>query len=74
MSANTIKRIYIRRYRDNGQTMAYCDWADGSRTEATAQHYYEHPSYKFAPRFGVHMHQLFARAKREGLKLQRETW
>lgn len=29
-----IKRIYTRRYRDNGQTVAYIDWDDGSRTEA----------------------------------------
>ena len=28
----TIKRIYVRRYRDNGQVTAYVDWSDGSRT------------------------------------------
>lgn len=73
MTSTSIKRTYIRRYRDNGQVIAYVDWADGSRTEANHEMF----ARKRAPyifTFGTHMHALFARAKREGLKLQRETW
>lgn len=71
----TIKRIYVRRYRDNGQVTAYVDWSDGSRTENTADRFrqWRKPSY-VAFDFGEHMHALFNRAKREGLHLQLETW
>lgn len=71
--ANKISRVYVRHYSDNGQTMAYVDWADGSRTCGDL-HYLDHPHRTLAPTFGAHMHALFARAKREGLRLQRETW
>ena len=30
-----IRRYYIRRYSDNGQTVAYVEWSDGSRTEGS---------------------------------------
>lgn len=68
-----IKRIYVRRYRDNGQRVAYCDWVNGGRTEGTLA-YTDHHRGPRTPSFGRHMHALFARAKREGLTLQRETW
>lgn len=73
--SNQITRIYVRRYRDNGQTVAYIDWSDGSRTEGTARPYI-HPKRQHIGvfSFGRHMHALFARGKREGLKLERETW
>lgn len=71
-----IKRIYVRRYRDNGQATAYVDWADGSRTESSLSRLYYAPlgrgEYTFT--FGQHMHALFNRAKREGLHTQFETW
>lgn len=69
-------RIYVRRYRDNGQVLAYVDWADGSRTEATAdktRHWQSNRTW-VTFEFGMHMHALFARGKRLGLKLERETW
>ena len=69
----TIKRIYVRRYRDNGQVVAYADWSDGARTGGTAR-YGNHHRGPRTPSFGSHMHALFARAKRDGLTLQRETW
>jgi hypothetical protein len=75
-----ITRIYVRRYRDNGQTVAYVDWSDGSRTEAGIMHPCHHAHHSGwarspkSPSFGGYMHAVFARARREGLKLQRETW
>lgn len=74
---NSIKRVYTRHYTDNGQRTAYVDWADGSRTESTTQRFYQRmPLGKGVHlfTFGAHMHALFARAKREGLRMERETW
>lgn len=64
----TITRAYVRRYRDNGDTVAYVEWTDGSRTEARLRW------FGLTRRFGDHMHALFQRAKRDGLRLERETW
>lgn len=70
-----MKRIYVRRYRDNGQVTAYAEWLDGSRTESSLARACGGPvGYGWRFTFGEHMHALFTRAKREGLKLQRETW
>jgi len=55
-----ITKAYIRHYSDNGQTTGYVEYGDGSRTEGK-------------PR-GVHMTALFARARREGVSVTRETW
>jgi len=55
-----IVKACIRHYSDNGQTTGYVDWSDGSRTEGR-------------PR-GTHMQALFAAARRNGLKVTRETW
>ncbi len=73
--ARQIKRIYVRRYTDNGQTVAYVDWADGSHTEGALK-YSANPRRALLSEasFGTHMHALFARAKRDGLRLERETW
>jgi hypothetical protein len=65
------KRIYVRRYRDSGQVFAYAEhdkgWTEGRmRYEGT-------PQCGYLPAFGLHMHALFAAAKRQGLKLERET-
>ena len=66
------KRIYVRRYRDNGQVVAYAEH-DKGRTEGSAC--YEGTRRRgYLPAFGAHMHALFAAAKRQGLKLERETW
>lgn len=73
-----VTRMFIRRYSDNGQTVAYVEWLDRrgkpGRTEGTPQRI---PSRHGRPEtwtFGEHMHALFGRGRREGLTLQRETW
>jgi len=57
---NTIKRAYVRHYSDNNQTTAYVEWSDGSSTEGEQDN--------------LHMRELFKRAEREGLTIERETW
>ncbi len=70
-----IKRVYVRRYRDNEQVTAYVDWADGSRTEGNIRKLHDWRGYRYTEfDFGEHMHALFNRARREGLHLQLETW
>lgn len=71
---NQIKRAYIRRYSDTGQTFAYIEWANGSRTEGTAHSIQRRMGTPIIFSFGTHMHALFVRAKREGTPLTRETW
>lgn len=66
------KRIYVRRYRDNGQVFAYAEHSRG-RTGGAAN-YGTHHRGPSTPSFGRHMHALFAAAKRQGLRLERETW
>ena len=51
---------YVRTYSDSGQTKAYVEWSDGSRTEGE-------PDDAF-------MEALFERAKREGVKVRHEVW
>ena len=67
MTRNKIARIYTRHYSDNGQTKAYAEWSDGSRTEGDARHYNRVP-------IGAHMQALFERGLRESLKIEHETW
>ena len=75
MKARGIKRVYVRRYRDTGQVVAYCDWSDGSRTEASAKASCDwRKSNAWLFDFGEFMHAIFARAKRQGLDMERETW
>lgn len=61
-----IRRAYTRFYADNRQLTAYVEWSDGSRTEGKA----------VAPKrpSGLHMSQLFNRAKRDGLSITHEAW
>ena len=66
------KRIYVRRYSDNGQVTAYAEH-DKGRTEGTA-HSEGTRRRGYLPAFGEHMHALFAAANRQGLRLERETW
>lgn len=70
-------RIYVRHYSDNGDTKAYAEWIDGrgtkGRTEGGAT-YHGRPHHIPTYSFGTHMHALFAAAKRQGLRLERETW
>ncbi len=68
----TFKRIYVRRYRDNGDVVAYAEHNKG-RTGG-ALHYEGTRRRGYLPAFGPHMHALFAAAKRQGLSLERETW
>jgi len=70
----TITRAYVRHYSDNGQTSAYVDWSDGSRTEASLSRLDVGPHHGPRFTFGTHMHALFARAKREGVTPTRERW
>lgn len=63
----TIKKItkaYTRLYTDNKSTKAYVEFVDSNgktgRTEGS-------PS-------NAHMKALFARARREGVKVKREVW
>jgi hypothetical protein len=66
------KRVYVRRYSDTGQVVAYAEHNKG-RTEASAR--YEGTRRRgYLLAFGAHMHALFAAAKRQGLRLERETW
>lgn len=67
-----ITKAYIRTYADNGQTTAYVEWSDGSRSEGRL------PGMPCRccgqPVNGEHMAALFARANREGITITRETW
>lgn len=77
MPVINLTRVYVRRYTDNGQTVAYAEWQDSrgrsGRIEGSLRRS-EHHRGPQTPSFGSHMHALFARAKREGLRLERETW
>lgn len=59
-----ITKSYIRHYRDNGQTTAYAEWQDAhgknGRTEGDPE--------------SAHMVALFARAEREGITIEHQTW
>lgn len=59
-----ITKAYIRHYTDNGQTTAYVEWRDAKgkagRTEGKPRN--------------THMQALFARARREGVPVRKETW
>lgn len=59
-----ITKAYIRTYSDNGQTVAYVEWIDDQgktgRTEGKPNSW--------------HMKALLARAKREGIHVEREHW
>jgi hypothetical protein len=66
---HSISKVYTRRYRDNGQTTCYVEWADGARTEGAAEDYHG----VLVP-VGAHMGALFDRALREGLTIGREVW
>lgn len=66
------KRIYVRTYSDTGQVVAYAEH-DKGRTEGACQ-YAGSRRRGYLPSFGAHMHALFAAAKRQGLRLERETW
>lgn len=65
MKAITMKAIK-RAYTDSGQLTAYIEWADGSRTEGSA----EEP---LKPK-GAHMAALFTRAQRDGIPMTHEKW
>jgi len=61
---NKIIRAYIRHYSDNGQTTAYVEWSDGSRTEGSVH----------GNGTGLHMRCLMQRAVNQGLTITKETW
>ena len=75
---NEIKRFVIKHYRDNRQTTAYCEWADGSSTGGNMSTYHAEGGFGdcclFDNKFGIHMTQLAQRAIREGLPIETEVW
>lgn len=72
-----ITKAYVRTYSDSGQVMAYVEWVDGrgkpGRTEGKLMQL-DGPRRGIRFTFGSHMHALFSRARREGVRLQREVW
>lgn len=56
---NKIVAARITKYRDNGQTKAYISWSNGGTTSGEPTNF--------------HMEALLARAKRDGVKIVRET-
>ena len=72
-----INKAYVRRYSDSGQVTAYVEGVDDKgksfRTEA-APYAQQRKNAPMTVTFGHHMHALFARAAREGVRLRRETW
>ena len=71
----SITRFYIRHYRDNGQTTAYCEWAGGGRTEGNEHHCDNfHECCREDAHFGAHMTALARRAIRAGLTIETEVW
>lgn len=64
----SITKTYVRTYSDNGQRTLYVEWRDhrgkSGRTEC--------PWRKV--KTSLHMRALLDRARREGIKLTRETW
>lgn len=77
-----VERFYIRHYRDNGSTVAYCEWIDSkgqrSRTEGQPRGIAGAGGpgtiCAFGYHFGAHMSALAARADREGISIETETW
>lgn len=74
-----VTRYYIRHYRDNGQTTAYCDaetvggW--GIRIEGAIQPCFPHTLLDCEAHGCVaHMMALGRRAIREGLTIETEVW
>ncbi len=68
---NTITRVCIRRYTDNGQVTAYVFWSNGSRTEGEPPQGDAILGYRSSCGY---MEALFASAIRQGLTIERETW
>lgn len=73
----TIKKItkaYIRTYSDSGQHKSYVEWIDTDgtpgRTEGDAMRLAMGRTWYV----GGHMKELFARAEREGITLEQQTW
>jgi hypothetical protein len=59
-----ITRTYLRTYSDTGQKTLYVEWSDGARTECEAERATK----------SEHMRALLARAQREGVNLEHQTW
>lgn len=59
-----ITKAYIRTYTDTGQTTAYVEWIDDKGQSGRTE----------GKRNGPHMQALLSRAKREGVRVERERW
>jgi len=55
---------YIRTYSDSGQRTAYVEWIDSCGNKGRTE----------GPPNGTHMKALMDRARREGLRVKRESW
>lgn len=71
-----ITRVYVRHYRDNGQTTAYVEWIDRKgrpgRTEGAVQSADRRAT--LAETYGVHMGALIAQAVCHGVEVERQVW
>jgi len=59
-----INKAYIRRYCDNGQVAACVEWTDGRGKHGRTEGKPKNP----------HMAALLARAEREGVPVELQTW
>lgn len=59
-----ILKAYLRHYSDNDTTVAYVEWVDTTGKKGRTE----------GPPSNVHMVQLVARARREGVPIEREDW
>lgn len=66
-----ITKAYTTHYTDNGLTRGYVEWVDNDgksgRTEGNVGRASRHP-------LNGHLKALFDRAKREGVKVEHQTW
>lgn len=81
MTIAKITRAYVRRYSDNGQTVAYVEWLDNrgkaGRTEGgvgPCPCCGCVPVSKSGLLVNAHMDALLTRALREGVPITEETW
>ena len=70
-----ITAAYIRHYHDNGQTTAYVEWIDGrGKLGRTEGRICSRTGDKSNQPAGPHLQALFARAEREGVTIELQTW
>lgn len=68
-----ITKAYVRTYSDNGQSKAYVEWVDTNGEHGRTEGEAVMQGGRLVPE-RTHMTALFARARREGVRVRRETW